>query len=113
MPSTGSERADALERSRSEVVAQIDALRRSFDDIVDSTELANDDEHDPDGSTIAFERAKVTALLRAAEASLVELKAASDRLAAGTYGTCEACGGPIGDERLHALPTTRSCVRCA
>lgn len=113
---TASEPADAsgaLDDARAAVLDQIDALRRSFDDIVDSTELANDDEHDPDGATIAFERAKVTALLRAAEANLAELAAATDRLAAGTYGTCEGCGGAIGDERLHALPTTRSCVRCA
>ena len=32
---------------------------------------------------------------------------------AGTYGSCEACGGPIGAERLAAHPTTRQCVACA
>jgi len=36
--------------------------------------------------------------------------AAAHRLDRGTYGTCQACGRPIGDERLEALPATRFCV---
>jgi RNA polymerase-binding transcription factor DksA len=102
-----------IEDERARTAEQIESLRRSFDDIVESTELANDDEHDPDGSTIAFERAKVAALLRSAEAHLAELDAVDARRAAGTYGRCERCGGAIGSDRLHALPTTRACVRCA
>ena len=110
---TASGRADVLAQERARVEEQIGALQRSFDDIVDSTELANDDEHDPDGSTIAFERAKARTLLDAAHAQLAALDAAAARLAAGMYGTCATCGGAIGDERLDALPTTSSCVRCA
>jgi RNA polymerase-binding transcription factor DksA len=106
-------RAEELAGERRRTLEQIDALQRSFDDIVDSTELANDDEHDPDGSTIAFERAKVIALLGAARRQLDALDAAAARLAAGTDDVCEHCDGPIGAERLHALPTTTSCVRCA
>jgi RNA polymerase-binding transcription factor DksA len=104
---------ERLADERRQVTSQIASLERSFDDIVDSSELANDDEHDPDGSTIAFERAKVIALLADARTRLADLDGAADRLAAGTYETCERCGGPIGAERLHALPTTRLCVRCA
>lgn len=40
----------------------------------------------------------------------MEVEAALERLAAGTYGTCEACGRPISAERLDALPATRFCV---
>ena len=102
-----------LRDERRRTLEQISSLQRSFDDIVDSTELANDDEHDPDGSTIAFERAKVIALLGAARAQLEALDAAVARVAGGTDDVCERCGGPIGAERLHALPTTTVCVRCA
>jgi RNA polymerase-binding transcription factor DksA len=107
------ELARAIAAARAHAAAQVESLRRTFDDIVASTELANDDEHDPDGSTIAFERAKVTALCRAAELQLAELDAAAARLEGGVYGTCEVCGAPIPEERLHALPTARACVRCA
>jgi RNA polymerase-binding transcription factor DksA len=72
-----------------------------------------DDEHDAEGSTIGFERARVTALLAAARRSLVELDAAGARLAAGTYGRCLACGRPIPEARLAARPTADTCVACA
>jgi RNA polymerase-binding transcription factor len=30
----------------------------------------------------------------------------------GGFGTCEVCGGPIGDERLAAVPDATRCVSC-
>ena len=72
-----------------------------------------DDEHDPEGSTVAFEREQLAALRASAQRHLDEVQAALDRIDAGTYGRCERCGAPIGDERLAALPATRYCVRCA
>jgi DnaK suppressor protein len=44
---------------------------------------------------------------------LVEIDAALARIADGTYGTCEICGGAIGRDRLRALPETRRCVGCS
>jgi DnaK suppressor protein len=35
------------------------------------------------------------------------------RLDAGTYGTCEVCGEPIGTARLEARPAARTCINCA
>jgi RNA polymerase-binding transcription factor DksA len=72
-----------------------------------------DDEHDPEGSTVAFEREQLAALRDRAEAQLRELDAALERLAERRYGRCESCGGLIGDERLAVLPATRLCVTCA
>jgi RNA polymerase-binding protein DksA len=43
---------------------------------------------------------------------LDEIDAAQARLAAGTFGACEACGEPIPLARLRALPTARRCVAC-
>ena len=43
---------------------------------------------------------------------LADIEHAQDKLADGTYGECDACGGPIGDARLEALPWAAECVRC-
>ncbi|MGH7338176.1 MAG: TraR/DksA family transcriptional regulator [Myxococcota bacterium] len=37
---------------------------------------------------------------------------ALERLKAGTYGTCEACGKLITPARLRALPSATTCVTC-
>jgi DnaK suppressor protein len=72
-----------------------------------------DDEHDPEGSTVGFERALVIDLLGQAETDVSALDAALARLEAGTYGRCATCGGDIAGERLAAQPTTEECVACA
>jgi DnaK suppressor protein len=72
-----------------------------------------DDEHDPEGSTIAFEREQLAGLRSQARAHLRDVDAALDRLDDGRYGRCENCHDAIGDERLAALPATRLCIACA
>ncbi len=72
-----------------------------------------DDEHDPEGATIAFERSQIGALVRQAQLHLAEIDAAMTRLDLGTYGTCEGCGAVIGDGRLEARPAARTCIACA
>ena len=109
MPDT----ADLL-AERARTVAQIEALTRDFDGFVEAAELvATDDEHDPEGHTIAFERQQVAALLRDARVHLRDLDDALARVAAGSYGTCESCGRPIATERLAARPAARTCIACA
>ena len=105
----------ALDAARATVERRIAALRRSFDDVLAAADAdPADDEHDPDGSGgVAYERQQLVALLRAAETELAALDLAADRVASGTYDVCATCGGPIGIERLDALPTTTACVRCA
>ena len=72
-----------------------------------------DDEHDPEGATIAFERSQVGALVRQAREKLAQVEAAIERLDAGTYGTCTVCGRPIAAARLEARPSATRCVECA
>ena len=43
---------------------------------------------------------------------LAEIDAAEERLAAGTFGVCEACSRPIPLPRLRALPMARLCMAC-
>ncbi len=90
------------------------ALEREFADLAQAASAAGtDDEHDPEGATLAFERQHAAALLDATRAQLAAIEAALLRLQAGTYGICERCGQPIGDERLAARPAAVTCIRCA
>ncbi|MBY4128573.1 TraR/DksA C4-type zinc finger protein [Rhodococcus fascians] len=103
----------ALEVERSRCVHRLQSLRDELASVIEGSRwTTDDDEHDPEGSTIAFERAKIAALIGDAEAELRELDAAAARLAAGTYGDCDRCGTAIPAIRLEALPAARRCVQC-
>ena len=100
------------ERRRTE--ARLAALTADYDGVIAASRDTNaDDEHDPEGATIAFERSQVGALVAQARAHLAEVDAARERLDAGTYGVCERCGKAIDRERLQARPTARLCITCA
>jgi len=103
----------ALAAARERALARLAALEREFAGIVDAARDAGaDDEHDPEGATLAFERQHVAALADAAREDLTEIEAALARLAAGSYGICQACGARISAERLAARPAARTCVGC-
>jgi DnaK suppressor protein len=101
---------ELLDAEREQTEERLARLREDFAGVVDATRDANsDDEHDPEGHTIAYERSQTGALVRQAEQHLVEIDAALVRL----DGTCERCGQPIAAGRLEARPTARTCVTCA
>ena len=102
-----------LAAQRASAEARLAALRRDFDSIVDSSAAGADDEHDPEGSSTAFERQHVAALLGQAENQLAEIDRAGQRLAGGRYGRCERCGLAIPAERLAARPAAATCIACA
>jgi RNA polymerase-binding protein DksA len=105
---------DALLAARSDALAQIAALTSAHEEMVAASQGSNaDDEHDPEGATIAFERQQVLALLDQARATLAQVDAALARASAGDYGRCESCGGDIGAERLAARPSATLCIACA
>ena len=106
--------SDPLAEERVAALAQIEALTREFDGVVAASKASNaDDEHDPEGATIAFERQQVVALLDQARRRLADVDAALARRAEGGYGTCESCGRSIAPERLAARPAARTCIACA
>ncbi|WP_245753599.1 TraR/DksA family transcriptional regulator [Geodermatophilus ruber] len=112
MPWTGP--ADPLAAEEAAARAQIEALTREFDEVVAASRQSNaDDEHDPEGATIAFERQQVAALLDSARRRLGDVEAALVRRDEGRYGVCETCGRPIAPERLAARPAARTCIVCA
>ncbi len=102
------ERERALER-----IAELD---RQFAAIVTSASegsAGGDDEHDPEGATLAFERQHVAALAAQAREHLAAIDAALRKIDSGVYEICDMCGEPIGEERLAARPASLICVRCA
>lgn len=103
-----------LEAERAGTNARIAALSHEYDGIVEANALvAIDDEHDPEGSNTAFERAHIASLLAQARDQLEALDRALQRLDRGDYGLCEGCGEPIPPERLEVRPAAATCVRCA
>jgi RNA polymerase-binding transcription factor DksA len=105
---------ELIGEERVRTVRLIDSLMRQWDDIVEASALTiNDDEHDPEGATVAFERAQVQAMLRRARVDLEDLDRAAKRILAGEYRVCEGCGGPISTDRHTARPATRTCITCA
>lgn len=104
---------ELLEAERERTVRRLADLTHDFDAVVAASRDTNaDDEHDPEGATIAFERSQIGTLARQARLHLAEIDAATERLQAGTYGTCEQCGEPIGEGRLEARPAARRCIGC-
>lgn len=98
-----------LEQARADAQARISSLAAQVAEVMAASEGSNgDDEHDPEGATIAFERQQLLALLAAAQASLSEIERASS-----LGELCEDCGQPIGAERLEARPSATRCIACA
>jgi DnaK suppressor protein len=103
-----------LTDERARAVRLIAKLTGDFDAVVEASRaVATDDEHDPEGATIAYERAQVDAVLSMSRAHLAELDLALARTRDGTSSDCQVCGRAIGDERLEAQPDAATCVACA
>jgi DnaK suppressor protein len=110
---TGAPRS-RLNEMRTAADRRLASLVSSFDDIVEAaTGVATDDEHDPEGHTIAWERQQIAALLDEARLALAGIEAAEQRLNDGMYGICTVCSAEIAAERLAALPAAPTCVHCA
>lgn len=118
---TGIDRSDRdtiaarLDEEETILRPRIAALERTVQELIESGLETNvDDEHDPDGATIGYERSQAQSLLDRARIDLATVEEARRRLADDpTFGTCEVCGGAIGVERLLARPATTTCVGCA
>ena len=105
---------DELLRRRLVAEAEAATLARDLEALFAASRDSNaDDEHDPEGATIGFERAQLTALLAAARQRITEVDDALHRIDEGTYGRCEQCGRPIAADRLAVRPFARRCIACA
>jgi DnaK suppressor protein len=109
-----SKHRDLLIADRATTEGRIVSLGRDWSGIVESSAMtATDDEHDPEGATIAFERAQIETLIEQARAHLDEIDDALERVRTGSYGRCESCGQAIAAGRLEARPFSTTCITCA
>lgn len=103
-----------LKAEREATLARIASVSADLEGMAVSADGGNaDDEHDPEGATIAFEREQLAALRDQARDHVKEIDAALVRLSEHGYGVCLRCGKPIAEERLVALPAVRLCINCA
>ena len=105
---------EVVEAEQERTGRQIASLEAIVAGIVEASELiSTDDEHDPEGATIAYERAQASALLRQARADRDALLVTRRRLELSQRVVCAVWGRNIDFERVAAVPTTSRCVRCA
>jgi RNA polymerase-binding transcription factor DksA len=97
------EERSRLQRIKSSLSVEDDAARGGEVSIVD--------QHEADVGTEMFERQRDMSILQQVTESLDDVDRALRRLDEGSYGACEACGQPIGDDRLRARPETRFCLQ--
>jgi RNA polymerase-binding transcription factor DksA len=103
-----------LHEERRRKLALLPALREDITSVNAARRDSNvDDEHDPEGSTIAFELSQASALLAQSRASLAQIDAALARMEEGTYGICAVCSAAIPEGRLEARPWTAYCIEHA
>jgi DnaK suppressor protein len=68
------------------------------------------DNHLGDMASVTFDRELDEGLEEGAQQTLAQIERALAKLDEGTYGTCERCGKPIGQERLRARPWATLCI---
>jgi RNA polymerase-binding transcription factor DksA len=93
---------------------QIASLEAVVAAIVEGSELTStDDEHDPEGATVAYERAQAIAMLRLACADRDALARTRRELEQRQRLDCSVCGRVIDLERVATIPTATRCINCA
>jgi RNA polymerase-binding protein DksA len=109
--------SDAARARLEEERRRLEEVRESLESVSEESEreslseLSASDQHPGDIGTETIEREKDLSILEQVEAELADVAHALERLDDGTYGICEACGQPIGDERLEAMPAARFCLK--
>ena len=66
-----------------------------------------------DGTSEAVSRLTDVGVSESLERELRRIERALAKLDEGTYGTCDACGGPISPGRLRAMPDGVLCLDCS
>ena len=101
-----------IERRRTQLKNRLEELETRLHEIEDQL----DDAPNPDWGENAAEHEGDEVLESLGASGLNEyrgIKAALDRIEAGTYGVCVKCGEEISSERLDLLPHTPFCKECA
>ena len=109
MPALDLESLRARLTERREVVLE---RLRSASESLDQLDRSQPTEPEEEAQELNIARPQVT-LDQRSRSELVEIEDALERIERGEYGMCDACGEPIGDGRLLAIPSAVQCVDCA
>jgi DnaK suppressor protein len=104
-----------LEDEKSRLEEQVEDYERVLEE-ARLTESSSDRSPDPgnaEASSMKLEYAKELSIEQNTLDLLSKVDRALERVAAGSYGTCESCGNSIPVERLDVLPYSTLCVECA
>jgi RNA polymerase-binding transcription factor len=105
---------DELLRVRARAETEATTLAGDLESLFTASRDSNaDDEHDPEGATIAFEREQLVSIMTRVKQTMGELRQALRDLDDGSYGICQSCGQPIDPARLEIRPQATLCVACA
>jgi DnaK suppressor protein len=103
-----------LESDRTRLLIEVAELRDYAVKATTYLEDENDvyDNHPADDASSLVGRQTDMVLLENLERELADTESALGRMEAGSYGTCEVCGGPIAERRLEARPAASRCIDC-
>ena len=103
-----------LEQERVRIKSAIEHLHQehpgNLEDELGEVGGRGSDNHLGDMATATFDRELDEGLEEGAQHALEQVEHALARIDEGTYGTCERCGKPIGEERLRARPSAVLCI---
>jgi DnaK suppressor protein len=100
-----------LEAERERLRHAVQAVHHDGSLLEETGDLAiGSGDHIADSATETYMRELDGGLEENAGHVLVEIEAALTRIDDGTYGVCSACGGPISEERLEAVPYATLCI---
>ncbi len=107
-------RKDALLSLRTILVRRRDALRSALNgDLTLLKELRSESPGDVIDAAVDTAQDEISSQLAEVEArELGSIENALERMASGTYGSCEICSGKIPLARLQALPYATMCIQC-
>jgi RNA polymerase-binding protein DksA len=110
---TTEEARTRLLEERERVVAALDYLHEeNAGSLHEEAEEATIGDNVGETATVTLDRQIDYSLEEASNHVLAAIDAALERIEAGTYGTCQTCGKPIGDDRLEAIPYATQCIDC-
>ncbi len=103
-----------LEEEMTKHTRQADDLRAEADQLASEREQGDTqfDEESGEGDTVSVERERDLLLSATARQTVDEIRAALERMDAGTYGLCTPAGRRITMARLDAIPWADQCVDC-
>jgi RNA polymerase-binding transcription factor DksA len=83
----------------------------ALDETVSDSELADYDQHPAEAASKTLDQEWELSVIESLEGQLSLIDEALKRIDAGTYGRCEICKRPIGEERLVERPMARFCKK--